>query len=89
MTSAKTLSSLTFPLQVDIPHDQEQRARVHRVEVEAGAGDEGAVQHHQTVRLCLWLVPFFWKKQIRKCCCKFGVYLNANQPFFSQRGFLL
>ena len=55
MTSAKTLLN---PLQVDIPHDQEQRARLHRVEVEAGAGDEGAVQHHETVRLCLWLVPF-------------------------------
>ena len=60
MTSAKKFSPLAFPLQVDLPHDQEQRARVHRVEVEAGAGHEGAVQHHQTVRLCLWLVPFCW-----------------------------
>ena len=50
---------MSTALQVDLPHDQEQRARVHRVEVEARAGHEGAVQHHQTVRLRLWLVSIF------------------------------
>ena len=44
-------------LQVNLPHDQEQRACVHWVEVQVGAGHEGAIQHHQTVWLCLRLVP--------------------------------